>query len=114
MALEGERPSYLREVPKDGIDVQDEPVYWVLPKGRCACWSVRQLAAADPTDLTHPQTKEAYEYASEKLNLCCLGAVEKDKLAEFFSDLGTIADGRWKKLGGACLPANERAPCWWL
>ena len=36
IAFEGERPSIVLQLPQGGIDVQDAPLYWTLPDGRCA------------------------------------------------------------------------------
>ena len=113
IGLEGDRPTFLRDVPRDGRDVQDEPVHWLLPGGRCVCWSVRQLAAAQDVELTDPQSKEAYELVAEKFGFCCIGAHDHEKIRDFMSDPGTLAEGKWKDLVGNP-PANERAPCWWV
>ena len=60
-----------------------------------------------------PQTKEAYELVAEKFNFCCIGAQDHDKVREFLTDPGTLAEGRWRQLAGDP-PASERAPCWWV
>ena len=107
------RPDFLYDVPGDGRDIQDEPVHWLLPGGKCVCWSARQLAMAQAVDLTDPQTREAYELVAEKFNFCCIGAQYHEKIKEFLADPGTLAEGRWKQLVGDP-PASERAPCWWV
>jgi hypothetical protein len=113
VGLEGDRPIFLYDVPAGGVDIQDEPVHWLLPGGKCVCWSMRQLASAQDVDLTDPQTKEAYELVAEKFNFCCVGAQEPHKIRDFLAKPGTLAEGKWKDLVGEP-PASERAECWWV
>ena len=69
IAYDQERAAIVEQLPHEGVDVQDEPLYWVLPDGRCECWSVRKLEEAQPEELLH--TSAASQECS--LWLSCAG-----------------------------------------
>lgn len=100
-------------MPSGGRDIQDDPVYWLTPGGRCVCWPVRELALATEEELADPQTQEAYEAVAQKFGFCCLGVLDRSVIKNFYEDPGTFGDGKWKQLIGQS-PINERAECWWV
>ena len=53
LAFQQERAQLVLQLPDDGVDIQNEPVYWMLPDGRCKSWSVRDLASAPEHELVH-------------------------------------------------------------
>ena len=59
IVFDQERAKIILQVPRDGLDIQEEPVYWVLPDGRCECWSVQELAEAHEDDILHARDGQA-------------------------------------------------------
>ena len=57
IAFDQERAQIVPQLPCDGLDIQDEPVYWVLQDGRCECWSDRYLSEAPEDELVHASDK---------------------------------------------------------
>ena len=53
IAFDQERAQIVQQLPCGGLDIQDEPVYWVFPDGQCRCWSVRDLAEAREDQLVN-------------------------------------------------------------
>lgn len=60
IAFDSERPEILEQLPDGGLDIQDEPVYWTLPDGRCVCWSLREISKLNTDELTPIDSNEAY------------------------------------------------------
>jgi hypothetical protein len=60
VAYDDERPEIEVILPKGGLDIQDEPLYWALPDGSVVCWSLRQLVSARPDELAPRDSDEAY------------------------------------------------------
>ena len=67
IAFDSERPELVHQLPDGGVDIQDEPVYWALPCGRCVCWTLRELANARDDDLAPMDSDEAYHAVAREL-----------------------------------------------
>lgn len=66
----------MEHLPDEGQDIQCEPLYWVLPDGRCDVWSVRLLAESHPDQLVHASEEtlqEAYTAVAQKCGYNVLG-----------------------------------------
>ena len=55
------------QVPKGGIDIQEEPVYWSLPDGRVVYWSLQQLRLKKTDEFFELNTHEAYREIAKVL-----------------------------------------------
>ena len=73
IAYEGDRPDISPDLPSGGIDLQKEPVYWILPDGRCICWSVAELAEKKQDELLESNAMKAYETIGKELDFHPLG-----------------------------------------
>ena len=60
IVYESDRPTIVQELPNGGVDVQHEPVHWILPDGRSVVWTVAELAQAKSDELVDPDAREAY------------------------------------------------------
>ena len=82
-AYDQERAAIVEQLPHEGVDVQDEPLYWVLPDGRCECWSVRKLQEAQPDELLHASEdtlEEAYTAVAEQFGYEILGKASDEHI----------------------------------
>ena len=59
IAFEGEAPKLMKQLPKGGVDCQDEKVFWTMPDGRCVAYSLRELSYLREDDLAHQESHEA-------------------------------------------------------
>ena len=88
------------DVPKGGLDIQHEPVYWDLPCGRTICCSILQFRDMKEDELLPTDCDSVYAELTTYFMFDVLGTVAGDKpeqhFAEFREDLGTLADERWK------------------
>ena len=112
-----ERPELRLDVPKDGLDIQHEPVYWDLPCGRTICCSPLQFIDMRDDELMPMDSDGAYAEIASLFGFDALGVVDGEKpeqlFANFREDVGTLADERWKQLAWK-IPSSESSPCWWL
>ena len=53
-----ERPEIIPDLPKGGVDIQDVPLFWNLPSGRCGSYSIHQLRRL-PEDEFHADDSDA-------------------------------------------------------
>ena len=113
IVFDTDRPEIIRQMPNGGIGIQDEPVYWVLPCGRCECWSMRELAAAHDDHFAPVDSNEAYRAVAREFGYDVLGVAPDSDVAEFRDKLGTIADRRWAGIQWR-IPPDESCPCWWI
>ena len=60
IVYESDRPEIIHELPNGGVDVQREPVHWILPDGRSVVWTVAELAQKKADELVDPDAREAY------------------------------------------------------
>ena len=84
IAYEGDRPDIAPDLPNGGIDLQTEPVYWILTDGRCVCWSVAELAEKKQDELLDSNTLQACEYIGKELDftLSACSLMRPSKLTE--------------------------------
>jgi hypothetical protein len=106
-------PDIVLQMPKGGLDCQDEDVFWVLPGGASLCMSLRALAEAREDELVSGDADEAYRAVAEQIDADVLGTASESDLAALRQDPGTLADRRWEEAVWS-LPADETTPCWWL
>ena len=113
IAFDSERPEIVHQLPDGGVDIQDEPVYWALPCGRCVCWTLRELANARDDDLAPTDSDEAYRAVARELGYDVLGVAPDDVIADYRDDTGTLEQRRWTKIKWG-VPEDETTPCWWI
>ena len=113
IAFEGERASIVPQLPQGGVDIQDEPVYWTLPDGRCEHWSVRRMAEATDDLLAPQDSEEAYKAVAKEMNYDVLGAADEEALELFRVAPGTLVERLWEKIEWRC-PSDETCSCWWI
>ena len=87
IAFESERPTIVRQ---GGVDLQDEPVHWTLPDGRCECWSVRRMAEATDDLLAPQDSEEAYRAVAREIGYDVLGIADESALEPFRLAPGTL------------------------
>ena len=98
IAFGQERAQILLQVPRDGLDIQEEPVYWVLPDGRCECWSVSELAEARDDELHQEcegELTNAYKSIAQAFGYHSLGTASNEDLEAFRNDPGTLENCHW-------------------
>ena len=100
-------------LPKGGIDIQDEPVYWSLQTGASRCWSLREFHEAAPSMLASTQIDEAYAAVGQEFHFDVLGVAPEIEITELRNDPGSLADKRWLQLQWS-MPQSENEKCWWL
>ncbi len=54
---EGEQAEISSQVPSEGCDVQNEPVYWILPDGRAVSWSLLEIVSQNMDELVDPTAR---------------------------------------------------------
>lgn len=113
IAFEGERLQIVPQLPQGGVDLQDAPVYWTLPDGRCVCWSVRSLAEAREDSLVKEDSEEAYRAVAKEMSYDVLGTAPDEVLEPFRLDPGTFAERRWEKIEWHC-PRDETCVAWFI
>ena len=113
IAFESERPTIVPQLPLGGVDLQDAPVYWTLPDGRCECWSVRRMAEATD-DIPAPRdSDEAYKAVAKEMSYDVLGTAEEEALEPFRLAPGTLVERLWDKIEWRC-PPDETCSCWFI
>ena len=55
-----ERPEIIPDLPKGGVDIQDVPLFWNLPSGRCSSYSVHQLRRLPEDEFLADDSDAAY------------------------------------------------------
>ena len=93
-----ERPQIIPQLPDGGLNIQDEPVYWVLPGGRSVCMSLRDFAGAKDDELAPVDSDEAYIAVAKAMGYDVLGCAPDADVADFREDMGTLEQRRWDKL----------------
>ena len=76
IADDQERAAIVEQLPHEGLDMQYESRYWVLPDGRCECLSDRRLHEANPGELVHTSEEtleEAYDLVAKGFGCAILG-----------------------------------------
>ena len=99
------------EIPNGGHDIQEHPLYWVLPCGRCTCLTLRELYNAKPDQLVPQNSREAYREVASEMDFDVLGICPEEQLVALKEDLGVLLDEKWRFLDWE-LPDNGAAPCW--
>ena len=112
-----ERPEIIPDLPKGGVDIQDVPLFWNLPSGRCGSYTMFELRGLPDDEFLSHDSDAAYDEMAKQFRFDVLGVVAGDQpekdFAEFREDLGTLQDERWKSL--TCrMPDKESTPCWWV
>ena len=82
------------DLPNGGIDLQKEPVYWILPDGRCVCWSVAELAEKKQDELLDGNALQAYETIGKELDFHPLGMLPDETFEEYRDNPGTLEERR--------------------
>ena len=109
------RPEIVPDLPKGGVDIQDVPLYWIFPSGRCESYTMLELRSLPGDEFlsSDADADEAYLEMAKQFRFDVLGVVagnEPDKaLAEFREDMGTLFDERWKSLTSR-RPDKESSP----
>ena len=107
-----ERPEIHEQLPNDGCDLQDHPLYWTFPCGRCDCLTLREFYFAKPDQLMAQGSLEAYREIASKLHFDVLGTLaDEEQLVALREDLGTLSDETWRYLPWE-MPPDEASPCW--
>ena len=70
--------------------MQKEPVYWVLPDGRCVCWSVAELAEKKQDELLDGNALQAYETIGKELDFHPLGMLPDETFEAYRDNPGTL------------------------
>ena len=94
IAYEGDRPDIAPDLPNGGIDLQKEPVYWVLPDGRCVCWCVAELAEKKQDELLDGNALKAYETIGNQLDFHPLGMLDDETFEAYRDNPGTLEERR--------------------
>ena len=94
IAYEGDRPDISPDLPSGGIDLQKEPVYWILPDGRCVCWSVAELAEKKQDELLESNALKAYETIGNQLDFHPLGMLDDETFEAYRDNPGTLEERR--------------------
>ena len=114
ITYENDRPHIDAQLPRDGEDIQDEPVYWKLPGGSVVCWSVRKLSQAKDDELEEKGSMERYTAVAKELGYDVLGkAMDDNELEEFQAEPGTLEQKHWKRVAWV-EPLDDSLPCWFL
>ena len=92
IAYEGDRPDIAPDLPNGGIDLQTEPVYWVLPDGRCVCWSAAELAEKKEDELLDGNALKAYETIGKQLDFHPLGMLDDESFESYRDNPGTLEE----------------------
>ena len=115
IAFDQERAQIVLQLPCDGLDIQDELVYWVLRGGRCKCMSVRYLSEAPEHELAHASDKtleEAYNSVADVLGYHALGKASNEEVEAFRNDPGVLDTRNWE-LYAWTTSDDETSSCWW-
>jgi hypothetical protein len=113
IAFEGDRPQIVRQLPRGGVDIQDDPVYWTLPNGSCVCWSAKKLAMQLPSAFA-AQSNERYHAVAKELGYDVLGTTnDEESLQTFCSSPGSLKERLWTRCSWR-KPMDETCPCWWV
>ena len=102
---------WVMDVPKNGVDILDTPVYWKLPYGTVKCWSLETLlkkSEKDAAEFRERHTEDAYRHMAMQRGFHCLGKFSADQ-----REAAKQANFDWR----ACcfqLPSDEKASCWWV
>ena len=116
VAYDQERASIVEHLPHEGVDIQDEPLFWVLPDGRCECWSVRRLHEALPDMLVHASDDtldEAYNHVADAFGYEILGKASDEDIDALRAEPGRLRDKFWEKYSWT-RPVDESVSCWWV
>lgn len=114
IVYEADRPSIVRQLPSGGLDVQDEPLFWTLPDGRCVCKSLREVAALLPNELAPKDSHEEYLEVAKRLGYHALGKPNDENAFEDWRvSPGTLAERTWQHLSWL-RPLDETCSCWWV
>ena len=115
-------------------------MYWILPDGRCVCWSVAELAEKKQDELLDGNALQAYETIGKELDFHPLGMLPDETFDEYRDNPGTMEErrhlscifltfrqsavasnslsppelcsGLWERLRWT-MPENEAEACWW-
>ena len=64
-----ERPEITQDLPKGGVDIQEEPLYWNLPNGKCSVYSVLELRSLPEDEFLPHDSDEAYIEIAKQFRL---------------------------------------------
>ena len=82
----GERPELIRQLPNDGVDIQDERVYWdlPLPGGGCICKCLLELLVAQKHELAVEE--DAYRLVAAQVGFDVAGVPDSEEDSALFDD----------------------------
>ena len=96
LVYEGQAVSMEKASPSGGVDVLDEPAYWLLPNGETTCCTARHLIQDRHRHGLQPDTK--YEYAAIGNALGCAFLGGRCEVTDLLADPGTLQEQRWSHL----------------
>ena len=67
-------------------------MYWVLPDGRCVCWSVAELAEKKQDELLDGNALKAYETIGNQLDFHPLGMLDDETFESYRDNPGTLEE----------------------
>ncbi|MDP6676207.1 MAG: hypothetical protein QGI29_01450 [Pirellulales bacterium] len=115
IVFDHDRPDAEMQLPCDGVDIQNEVVYWVLPGqgGRCIRKSVWDFSKLPAHELAEIDSDDAYKLIGNAFKFDVLGVAGPEDIATLRQDPGTLADRNWESVEWS-LPDTELTPCFWL
>ena len=69
-------------------------MYWILPDGRCVCWSVAELADKKQDELLDGNALQAYAIIGKELDFHPLGMLPDETFDEYRDNPGTLEERR--------------------
>ena len=112
LAFDLDRADFQLQLPHEGVDIQNSPVYWRLPDGRAVQCSVKQLTEKAADELIDPHAHELYEEVGKQIGQHPLGTLPDEVVDAFRDNAGTLAERLDKRLDWK-LPESETDSCWY-
>ena len=109
----GDDVQMLQQVPLGGIDVQDTPLFWTFPDGRCESLTAKALAHLSGDELAPKDSQEAYLAVAHHLGYIPLGCCGGETFEAFLEAPGKLSAKQWE----TCTwekPPKESDPGWWV
>ena len=69
-------------------------MYWILPDGRCVCWSVAELAEKKQDEVLDGNALKAYETIGNQLDFHPLGMLDDETFESYRDNPGTLEERR--------------------
>ena len=115
IVFDHDRPDTEMQLPCNGVDIQNEVVYWVLPGkgGRCIRKSVWDFSKLPSHELAEIDSCEAYRQIGNAFKYDGLGVAKPDDIANLRQNPGTLSDRNWENVDWTH-PETELTPCCWI